>query len=120
MTKAKAHVVDRERAKMNDYERAYVDEVLDPLLRARRIVRWDFQPCKLRLADNSFYTPDFRVVNINHFVEFHEVKGWWREDARLKIKYAAEAHPYVFLAIMVKKVAKKRGGGWTFSKPEVF
>jgi len=27
------------------------------------ILRWDFEPEKLRLADRTYYTPDFRVVN---------------------------------------------------------
>lgn len=57
------------------------------------------------------YTPDFEVVTSKGHIEFHEVKGFWRDDARVKIKAAAMQFPeYTFKA--VTKRAKKRGGGW--------
>ncbi|MFX6258524.1 DUF1064 domain-containing protein, partial [Acinetobacter baumannii] len=40
----------------------------------------------------------------------HEVKGFWTDDARVKIKVAAEQYPLTFLAVKAK--AKKDGGGW--------
>lgn len=76
------------------------------------ISRVDYEPEKLRLAKKTFYTPDFRVVRADGVIEFHEVKGHWEDDARVKIKCAAEMHPYKFIA--VKKRAKKNGGGWDF------
>jgi len=37
---------------------------------------------------------------IEHGLEVHEVKGFWREDARLKIKMAAELFPcFVFKGV---------------------
>ena len=84
------------------------------LLEERRIagviLRWDYEPEHLRLADRTYYVPDFRVLMADGTVEFHEVKGLWLANARTKIKVAAELHPYRFLAVMRR--AKKDGGGW--------
>lgn len=43
-------------------------------------------------------------------IEMHEVKGYWTEDARAKIKVAANKFPFRFVAVY--KQAKKDGGGW--------
>ena len=86
---------------------------LEVLKRAGRIVRYDFEPEKFRLADNTFYTPDFRVMLPDGTIEFHEVKGAWaifQDDAKVKIKVAAELHPYRFIA--VAPIPVKNGGGW--------
>lgn len=90
---------------MNQTESAY-GFYLEALKRDGKIVRYDFEPVKLRLADATYYTPDFRVVAQDGTIEFHEVKGFWRDDARVKIKVAAEMHPYRFLAV------KKTKSGW--------
>ena len=44
-------------------------------------------------------------------MEAHEVKGFWRDDARAKIKIAADQYPFRFIAVTAK--AKKAGGGWS-------
>ena len=53
-----------------------------------------YEPVKLRLADRTFYTPDFCVMHTDGTIEFREVKGSWKaphqEDSRVKIKVAAE------------------------------
>jgi hypothetical protein len=43
-------------------------------------------------------------------MEMHEVKGFWQDDARAKIKIAADLYPFRFIAVKVKP--KKNGGGW--------
>lgn len=90
----------------NRTEKAYAD-FLEVQRRAGNIARWDFEPEKLRLADLTYYTPDFRVIYPDGTIEFHEVKGFLRDDAMVKIKVAAEQHPYRF--VMVKKA---KGGKW--------
>jgi hypothetical protein len=47
-------------------------------------------------------------------VEFHEVKGHWQDDARVKMKVAAAQHPYTFIAVKAK--TKKSGGGWDIER----
>lgn len=56
------------------------------------------------------YTPDFAVMLADGVIEMHEVKGYWTEDARAKIKVAANKFPFRFVAVY--KQAKKDGGGW--------
>lgn len=89
---------------------AHLDELRRCVDAAKRVVWWKFEGVKLRLADNTFYTGDFLVLLATGALEVHEVKGFWRDDARAKIKIAADLYPFRFIA--VQAVAKKRGGGW--------
>jgi hypothetical protein len=76
---------------MNKTEQAYASRLL--LMRnAGEIIRFEFEKIKFKLADNTFYEPDFYVVFPDH-IEIHEVKGHWEDDARVKIKVAAEMFP---------------------------
>ncbi len=95
---------------MNATERAY--SVHLEALKQRGDVLWfKFEGIKLRLADNTFYTPDFAVLASDSVLELHEVKGHWQDDARAKIKIDADLYPMRFLAF--KKRAAKEGGGWS-------
>jgi len=84
---------------MNKQESAYRLH-LDAKKAAGEIIDFGFETFKIRLADNTFYTPDF-VVFAPDGLEFHEVKGVWsgqkkphfEDDARVKIKVAAEQNP---------------------------
>jgi hypothetical protein len=83
---------------MNGTEAAY-DAYLW-LLRASGDILWHkFEAIKLRLADATFYTPDFAVLPASGVLEMHEVKGFWRDDARVKIKVAASIYPLRFIAV---------------------
>ena len=94
---------------MNKTEAAYAATL--ELRRAGGEVAWfKFEGLKFRLADNTFYTPDFAVMLASGAMEAHEVKGYWQEDAKAKIKIAADMYPFRFIAIKVR--AKKDGGGW--------
>ncbi len=103
---------------MNKLEAEYAQQ-LEMDRRAGLISWFEFEPFKLRLAGKTFYTPDFAVVRTweapnNIFVnelEFHETKGgFWRDDARVKIKVAAAMFPFKFIAI--RKKLLREGGGW--------
>lgn len=94
---------------MNRTEEAYERELRDALT-IGDVLWYRFEGLKLRLADNTFYTPDFAVMLSNGQIECHEVKGFWTDDARVKIKVAAEQYPFRFIA--VKALPKKSGGGW--------
>jgi hypothetical protein len=65
---------------------------------------------KFRLGDNCHYSPDFAVMLTGGRMQMHEVKGHWQDDARVKIKAAAEQYPFEFIA--VRKQSKKAGGGF--------
>jgi len=76
---------------------------LDIRKRAGEILDYRFEGVKLRLADYTFYTPDFFITYRDHF-EVMEVKGFWRDDARVKIKVAAAMYPFFkFVAVQWKK-----------------
>ena len=94
---------------LNKTEQEYKQH-LELLKSAGEVQLIRFEGLKLRLADNTFYTPDFMVLAADGVVECHEVKGFWTDDARVKIKVAADQYPFRFKA--VKKQAKKDGGGW--------
>ena len=94
---------------MNKTEAGY-GQHLELLKKAGEVLWYRFEGVKLRLADNTFYTPDFAVMASTGQIELHEVKGYWEDDARVKIKVAAEMYPFRFLAVKVK--AKKDGGGY--------
>ncbi|HET7155113.1 MAG TPA: DUF1064 domain-containing protein, partial [Hyphomicrobiaceae bacterium] len=94
----------------NKTEAAY-DAHLQALRHAGAVLWHKFEAVKLRLADNTFYTCDFAVLAADGVLEMHEVKGFWQDDARVKIKVAASLYPFRFVA--VKALAKKHGGGWS-------
>jgi hypothetical protein len=72
---------------------------LEALRREGKIVWFKYEAIKLRLADKTFYTPDFLIVTADGTFEAHETKGFWTDDARVKIKCAAEIYPIRFVAL---------------------
>lgn len=89
---------------MNKTEQAYADH-LEQLRRSGEVLWFKFEPLKLALAKATTYTADFLVQVASGHLELHEVKGRWEEDARVKIKVAAEMFP-VFKFIAIQKGAK--------------
>ncbi|MEO6381957.1 MAG: DUF1064 domain-containing protein [Nitrobacter sp.] len=94
---------------MNKTEAAYEGH-LRTLAHRGEVLWHKFEGLKLRLADNTFYTCDFAVLNRDCALEMHEVKGFWQDDARVKIKVAASLYPFRFFAVTA--LSKKKGGGW--------
>lgn len=94
---------------MNGLEAAYAEH-LKTLQQAGAVDWFAFEAIKLKLADSTFYTPDFLVLMMNGDLEVHEVKGHWEDDARVKIKVAAALFPFRFRAI--QRLPKRDGGGW--------
>lgn len=79
------------------------------------IASYEFEPEKLRLAKDTSYTPDFRVILPDGTIEFHEVKssaGYRAMNngtSRVKIKVAAEMH---WMYRFVSAVEMKKQAGW--------
>jgi len=85
--------------RMNKTEAAYA-ELLAARVHVGEILEFKFESIKLRLADRTWYTPDFALVLPDGAREIHEVKGHWTDDARVKVKVAAELYPYYrFIAV---------------------
>lgn len=99
-----------EKRGMNKLEAAY-SCYLEALVHSKNVIRWRFEPLKLRIGRSAYYKPDFMVVvgSFGHEkIELHETKGFWREAARVRIKVAADLFPeFTFIAI------QRKGGFWT-------
>ena len=83
---------------MNRTEASYA-HILKLRQLAGEVLHYDYEPERLRLADNTYYVPDFRVLMADGTIEFHEVKAvtvtgkvLCEDDARVKFKVAAETH----------------------------
>jgi hypothetical protein len=92
---------------MNKTEQAY-SEHLEALRLAGELRAWRFEPLKFRIGRGCYYTPDFEVITAEGYLEYHEVKGWWRDDARVKIKAVASLFPdRRFIAVQKSKAGWK-------------
>lgn len=92
---------------MNLTEKAYA-AALEQRRIAGEVLWYKFEGIKFRLADNTFYTPDFVVMLACGLIQCHEVKGKWEDDAKVKVKVAASIYPFDFIA--VRKQTKAAGG----------
>lgn len=99
------------KGEMNKSEAAYA--ALLEARRARGEIAWfRFEGIKLRLASGCSLTCDFAVMTADGGLELHDVKGgFFTEDARVKMKVAAEEYPLRIVAVTPR--AKKHGGGWS-------
>ncbi len=95
---------------MNKTEKAYNDH-LELLKTAGEIHRFWFHALNLKLAPKCFYQTDFLVQLPTGELQIHEVKGFMQDAALIKLKIAAQEH--AFRVFVIKKVAKKDGGGWS-------
>ncbi|GKW21875.1 hypothetical protein PEC302107_36040 [Pectobacterium araliae] len=97
---------------MNKTEVAY-SQHLEIMKRAGEVLWYRFEGVKLRLADNCFLTVDFAVMFSDRQLVMIDVKGSkaiFTDDARVKMKVAADSYPFVFRVAYPKP--KKLGGGW--------
>mgnify|MGYP001559345674 CR=1 FL=1 len=111
---------------MNKTELEY-SRHLDEMKRVGLILDWKFEVETLKLGPDCRYTPDFRVLRQEKnliasygtegeqqvIIEFHEVKGtrkvklkglqytrpFVEDDALVKVKSAAEQHPFKFIIV---------------------
>jgi hypothetical protein len=108
---------------MNKVEAAY-DAHLKVLRMEGDVIWHGYEAIKLRLADKTYFTPDFAVLKHDGCIEFIDVKGrttrvdckgkkqekaYSQEDARLKVKVAAAMFPmFTFKTAFLSKET----GGW--------
>jgi len=107
---SRSYALGRLKAGQRNKTEAAYEKYLEERRIAGEVVWYKFEGIKVRLADSTFYTPDFAVMLANGQMEMHEVKGYWLDDARVKIKVAADIYPFRFIAIKARP--KKHGGGW--------
>ena len=76
---------------------------------AGRILVWNYEAERLKIASNTTYTPDFAVLNAAHFEEYYEVKGphvWHAALVKLKVAAAKFWWRTFFL------VKREKSGAW--------
>lgn len=83
---------------MNKTEAAYAEH-LKHLEHRGDILWWKFEGMKFRLADLTFYTPDFNIMKADGHLVHHEIKGFFQEDAKVKIKVVASMYPFEFVVV---------------------
>lgn len=99
---------------MNKTERLYQWELEDRKKRGE-IISWYREPISMVVIDAAKkgrrakvrYRPDFMVVLLDGKIEFHEIKGFLRDDARKTYLAAVERYP-CFTFRMIRRAK----GGW--------
>ncbi len=94
---------------MNKTEEKFAD-VLQVLKLAGEVEDWKFEPLKLRLGKNCWFTLDFAVLYADGVYELVDVKGGGpiADDALVKIKTAAEMFPH--FRFVIEQLTRE--GGW--------
>jgi hypothetical protein len=101
---------------MNATETKYAAH-LDELRLAGDVLWWKFEAITLTLAPKTTLTPDFMLMLADGAIELHDVKGAkaiYTDDAKVKMKVAAQMFPFVFRVVF--PVAKGEGGGWSIEE----
>lgn len=87
---------------MNKTEQARAID-LEAMKRAGLIVQWWYEKWTFNLADDLRYTPDFVIQKPDGSLEVEEVKGFWRDDARAKVKMFVALYPFPVRAYSLAK-----------------
>lgn len=112
--KARGNLKRRVPGQMSKTEKSFASW-LDSLVADGTIASHRYEAIRLKLADLTYYTPDFYVLHTDGGVEFVEVKGSWRapnqDKSRVKLKVAAAQYPEFSFTAMTP-IPKSKGGGW--------
>jgi hypothetical protein len=79
---------------------------LNWLIKVGEIVSWTYEPDTFEFPvkrGNRFYVPDFKLVNRNGSIEYHEVKGWMDPQSATKLKRMAKYYPAVKIVLIDKE-----------------
>jgi hypothetical protein len=87
---------------MNKTEARYA-ATLELQQKAGEILWWKFEAITFKLADDCRYTPDFVVMMPDGMIELRETKGFWRDDALVKIRVAAAQFPFRFRSFQLDR-----------------
>ena len=99
----------KRRGRMNQTEAEYAALLRDD----PTVARFEFESLKLRLANGTWYTPDFFVVYRDGREQIVEVKGHWRSRDRVRVKVAARLYGWRWTFLAVVKRRRRDGGGWS-------
>jgi len=78
-------------------------EMLTMLKVVHKIRDWRHEGIRLKLANGAWYKPDFMVWHNDGLIEMEEVKGHWREAARIRWKVAIAQYPMFGFSLWTKQ-----------------
>lgn len=81
-------------------------------------IKWEYEPRTFILENGSAYTPDFHLTETNEWIE---VKGWFRDEHKEKLKTWQKEHPQEKLTLADRGYLQNLGidlnQKWITSKP---
>lgn len=105
----------RSPGEMNSVESKYNDH-LQSLVDTKKVAWFKYEGLKFKLADKTFFTPDFVVMLPDGSIELHEIKGTTKNKATgkskpfvhddgstIKTKVAADQFPFKFSVVWFDK-----------------
>lgn len=90
------------------WERNYA-AYLDWLMSLGEIIGWNYEAVEFEFPvsrGTCFYKPDFKVINNDGSVEYHEVKGHWTGKAKTQVRRFRKYYPEAKLVIVGKEAYK--------------
>jgi hypothetical protein len=82
-----------ERKGPNKWEAEFAACILETAVGVGVIDSFEYEPVTFLIGFDCRYTPDFGAKKNGEFVAFYEVKGFMRDDARVKLAVAASLFP---------------------------
>lgn len=70
-------------------------------------IKWLYEPKQFPITYNNkegTYSPDFYLIEENRYIE---IKGWWRDDAKLKFNTFISQYPLIKIDLYQKQELKK-------------
>ncbi len=81
------------------------------------VTKWSFEETKFKLANGTWYLPDFWVQLADATIEIHECKGFMREAARVRIRVAARLRPELRFVLVTEDRESLTGRRqWVFTE----
>ena len=77
---------------------------LDFLIKQKQIQKWEYEVDtfwfeEIRRGTRS-YKPDFKILNLDNSIEYHEVKGWMDSKSRTKLARMKKYHPSIKIVLI--------------------
>jgi hypothetical protein len=67
---------------------------------------WEYGKQQFKLSDGRTYTPDFCIIENNTIKKFIEVKGYFRQNNKIKFNMFVKEYPYINIEIWDKNILK--------------
>jgi len=81
---------------------------LDFLIQKKQIKKWEYEPDIFIFENIKFgtrsYRPDFKIINNDDSITYHEVKGYMDSKSKTKIKRMAKYYKNIKLIIIDKDI----------------